>query len=154
MKSHSRNRLPITFFIYTHPQPCDPNYPVMHLDYSTECQRQQINHSLTHYQWELSHDAISWTLVELETAFTSVHGQVLETVYLEEGLYVRCSAHAVDNFHTQGYSRTSTAIQLVAKCDPLCTGEGSLIASMATYEGFSKMPEVSLHFEPYTCSDL
>ncbi len=128
------------------PQACDAAYPTLHpsgVDYSTECHRQDIDPSLTYYVWELSRDGTTWSTVE-ETAFTSAHLQVLQTVYLKEGLYARCTVHANGNLWTssRGYSRTSESAKLAGPEVPVCQRGPGLVASLTSYEGYSGKPEV------------
>ncbi len=64
-------------------------------------------------------------------------------MYLEEGLFARCVAYAVDSW-TRGYSRTSDSVHLTAFRAALCRSSHGLVASLTSHEGFSGQPEVGM----------
>ena len=128
------------------PQPCDGDYSTVvgNADYSSECERQQIDPTLTEYTWELSTDGTHFSKLQLETAFTSTEDKVLESLYLQRGLYVQCTAWAVDSFGRKCYNRTSEALLLTATYASHCdsyNAEG-ITVSLSSYPDFTAANEV------------
>lgn len=94
-------------------QSCDPSFPISS-NFSDNCIQQQINFEGTKFVWEFSTDGEHFTKLEQNTLFTDTRSKMLYPVYLSEGLFVRCSATAVDDFGVEGYSRMSEQIYLAA----------------------------------------
>ena len=109
--------------------------------YAAECLRQPIDPAHTVYQWELSLNGTDFSPVRLNTVFTTSQSRILQPVYLQPGMLVRCSTRAVDRDHTRGYSRTSHPSQLSQQ--QLCEGRsGDQEALLVSYPVFSGAPEV------------
>lgn len=115
----------------------------MKKQFAAECRQQQINPAHTVYKWELSLNGTDFHHVMLDTVFTSSKSRVLQPVYLEPGMFVRCSAWAVGRDHTRGHSRSSHPSQLSDQ--QLCEGRGSEEeALLVSYPHFSGTAEVCL----------
>lgn len=126
----------------SHYQPCDPLYPTGQA-YLAECTRQGIDRSRTRFIWETSTDGSHFMRLQQDTLFTVTQGQVLDPVYLERGLFVRCTALAVDVNGVGGYSRVSRPVQLtrIQHC-PLHTIKHAA-TSLSSHSGFRWGSQVS-----------
>ena len=111
----------------------------------SECQRQQIDVSRTKYAWDISYDGENFRELGLDTVTTSTHASVLESVYLDRGLYVRCRVSAVDYSNVEGYSRTSNVMLLNNTYTTTCsTNNSTLQARMTSYLEYSGQRQVCI----------
>ena len=92
----------------------------------------------------MSRDGIHFTSIELDTLFTSVHGKVLEPVYMEMGIWIQCRVTAVDISDVRGYSRVSSPVFINKQFSPCCNNNNITInATISSYKTFSGQNEVS-----------
>ena len=110
--------------------PCENDHPNISY-YHSECNRQQIALELTEYEWEMSRDGIHFTSIELDTLFTSVHGKVLEPVYMEMGIWIQCRVTAVDTSEVKGYSRVSSPVFINKQFSPSCNNNNITINAVS-----------------------
>ena len=122
-------------------QPCDPHYQCEQ-NYTAECSRQHIDTSRTQFIWEVSKNGKQFTRLHQDTLFTSTRRRVLDPVYLEQGLHVRCIATAVDRNGVRGYSRVSRPVQLIRK-QRCFRRTGVHLATLTSYPGFRGRKDVS-----------
>ena len=126
-------------------QPCDEDFEtITNLSYTAYCRDQQIDSSLTEYTWYTSSDeTFNYQPVQQATIFTSSKGKMLESVYLNQGMYVRCSVKAVTTSGTLGGIRHSSGVFLsrsalsAEACDPV-----SSFFELYKSDGFTGHPEV------------
>lgn len=125
---------------HTHTQPCTPHSPVQDM-FSGACESENINHEKTVYHWEMSYDGTTFHRILQSTIFTSVNSQILETVYLQPNIFVRCFAQAVDHNGTLGHTRLSSAVFVSMYYG--CHGDAELGATLSSYRDFAGLDEVS-----------
>ena len=95
----------------------------------------------------MSRDGIHFTSIELDTLFTSVHGKVLEPVYMEMGIWIQCRVTAVDTSEVTGYSRVSSPVFINKQFSSSCNNDNITInATITSYQTFSGQNEVSLPY--------
>jgi hypothetical protein len=96
------------------------------------------------YTWEVSLTNTTFHPLRLDSIFTSTASPELQTAYLQPGLYVRCTAQAVNHAGVKGYSRTSEVVQLNEQRYQCSSQEqtGGIHGTISTYQGFEGVDEV------------
>ena len=122
--------------------------------YTEYCRDQQIDSSLTKYTWFLSFPpaspqsrVLNYQPVQQATVFTAFDGKVLEPVYLNRSMYVRCSVQAITRQGTQGGTRHSEGVYLSKSVLSLTENTCDSITSFFELhkdDGFTGHPEVSI----------
>ena len=129
-------------------QPCDKDYALVAEDesYATYCHDQQIDSDHTLYTWFIStpDEPLVYHAVDRATIFTAFDGKVLEPVYLNRSVNVRCQAQAVTGLGTQGGSRTSESVHLSRSVllSPGTCDSVSSFSELYKSDGFTGHPEV------------
>lgn len=122
-------------------QACDSTFNSSD-DTLSECKSQKIDNRLTSYSWEIATEegAEFWQPLQSGAVLDSFKcQQLLYPLFLRPGLYVRCTAQAVDNNGVRGYSRTSLPVQLKLQQNNSCYKESSgagLQAKLSSYQSF------------------
>lgn len=131
--------------LFTPLQPCDKDFEtIADTSYMAYCIDQQIASSVTKYTWYVSSNGLDYHPIRQATIFTSSDGKVLEPVYLNQSIYVRCSARAVTTSGTQGGTRHSTGVRLShTTLSSEMRNSVSSFFELYKSDGFTGHPEVS-----------
>ena len=115
-------------------------------DTLSDCERQEIDNHLTIYSWEISTDGVEFFPQNSGSTLISPQLQVLQPVYLQPGLYVRCKAQAVNGTGEKGYFRISQPVELSLErynCYQQEKGNEFQV-KLSSYESFTAADQVHL----------
>lgn len=125
-------------------------------DTFSDCEKQEIDNHLTIYSWEISTDGVEFYPQNSGSTFISPQLQVLQPVYLQPGLYVRCKAQAVNGTGVKGYFRTSQPVELSLEhynCYQQENGN-EFQAKLSSYESFMAADQVYYYLGQSTTNVL
>ena len=94
----------------------------------------------------MSYNGVKYDTLMLDTLFADTRSQILESVYLRSGIWISCTATAIDESGIKGYSRTSSPVLLNEKF--LDCGndekEDGVNVTFSTYEAFRGHDKVKI----------
>lgn len=115
--------------------------------YQAFCNRQNISTEDSVYSWEYSLDGEFFKDINTSLAISNIHSQFLEPIYLEPGMYVRCTCLPVNKEKVKGHPRTSNPIYLNKTLHDCRIGQEALEihehkVTLTSYDAFSGQNEV------------
>ena len=127
-------------------QPCSPNYTGVEIgntQYKADCKNIDMARSI--FVWEYSLDKHDFHAFTTNTSLTNVNSEFLNPIYLQPGMFVRCSCVPVGKDHSRGHPRASDLVRLNASS---CVGnvprkEQRVEMRMNSYSSFAAKNEVS-----------